>query len=137
MVSDAARSRASHVLVVTFAIAGLLIATVGLYGVVAYAVSQRTKEIGIRMALGATAADVTSMVLRQGLALSVLGIVAGLASAAALGQTVTALLFGIAPTDPLSFAMAGVLLLAVSCVASLVPARRATRIDPIQALRSE
>ena len=94
-------------------------------------------EIGIRVALGATPADVTSMVMRQGLGLSVLGIATGMAIAAGLGRTLTALLFGIAPTDPVSFGLAGALLLAVSGVASFVPARRATRIDPIQALRAE
>jgi ABC-type antimicrobial peptide transport system permease subunit len=94
-------------------------------------------EIGIRIALGATRADVTSMVLFQGLRLSALGIASGLAVAVALARTLKTFLYGIAPTDSMSFVIAGVLLLGVSTFASLVPARRATRIDPIHALRSE
>lgn len=138
LVSDAAaQPRFRTVLVGTFAAVGLLIATVGLYGVVAYAVSRRTFEIGIRIALGATRADVTSMVLLQGLRLSALGIATGMAVSVAFVRTLKTFLYGIAPTDSLSFVIAGVLLLGVSTFASLVPARRATRIDPIHALRSE
>ena len=115
---------------------GLALAAVGVYGVVAYSVSQRTVEIGIRMALGATRADVMAMVLMQGLQLAAAGVALGLAVSAALVRTLSALLYGVAPTDAWSFGGAAGVLVAVTLVASYLPARRAMRVDPMIALRA-
>ncbi len=115
----------------------LLLAGVGLYGVMAYAVSQRTREIGIRMALGAEAESVLGMVLRRGLLLTLAGIAAGLAVSLAAAPRIAPLLYGVSPADPVSIAGAAVFLLAVGGLASLIPALRATRVDPMVALRQE
>jgi putative ABC transport system permease protein len=115
----------------------LALAVVGLYGVVSYSVSQRTAEIGIRMALGATARDVLGMIVREGFALTAVGAVTGAAAAYVLSRTLEVLLYGVAATDPASFVLASVVLFFLSLVASYVPARRATRIDPATALRAE
>jgi predicted permease len=121
------------------AIAGLalLMAVVGLYGVLAYSVAQRTKEIGIRVALGADRHAVIAMVLRDGLRLAAIGIAGGAVSALAASRVLRGLLYGVAPTDPWSFALAGVSLLVVASIATYVPARRAARVDPLVALRCE
>jgi ABC-type antimicrobial peptide transport system permease subunit len=103
----------------------------------AYSVSQRTRELGIRLALGARAAEVCGMVLRQGIAMAVAGILLGLAGALALTRLLTTQLFGVSPTDPGVIAATGVTLAAISLVACLIPAIRATRVDPMVALRSE
>jgi len=127
-------------LLTLFGLIAQQLAAIGLYGVMAYAVSQRTHEIGIRMALGADRRRVLAMVVREGMTLTVIGIVIGLAGAYALMkylETLTELLFGVQPRDPWTFAVIALLLGAVALVACLVPARRATRVDPLTALRYE
>ena len=122
------------------AIAGvvaLLLGTVGIYGVVAYVVSQRTAEIGVRMALGARAAEVSGMVVRQGLLVVGAGVVLGVAGAVGLTRLMTALLFEVDALDPLTFALVPLLLLAAGTLACLLPARRAAAVDPSVALRAE
>src|SRR5438093_7692358 len=112
-----------------FAVLAVLLAAVGIYGVMAYSVTRRTREIGIRMALGAARADVLSLVLGQTLALTVAGIVLGLAGAAALTRYLAGMLFGVTPLDPTTFAAVAVIFGAVAICAALTPARRATNVD--------
>ncbi len=120
-----------------FAILALVLAVGGLYGVIAYAVGQRTREIGIRMALGAQAHQVVASAMRDGLLPGLIGVAVGLLGALLSGRLVASLLFGITPTDAATFLTLPLLLLLVALLASYVPARRATRIDPVSALRSE
>ena len=115
----------------------MLLAGVGLYGVMAYSVSQRTREIGIRMALGADPESVLRMVMRRGLWLALSGIAAGVAIAMAAAPQLAPLLYRVSPADPVSIAGAALFLMVVAVIASLIPALRATRIDPIIALRQE
>ena len=137
-VSDSvAGRRFSMLLLAVFAGLALVLAAVGIYGVIAYAAAQRTHEIGIRMALGAERADVLRMVVGHGLRLSLIGIGAGLAAALALTRLMSSMLFGVRPTDLVTFAAVSLLLAGVAALASYVPARRATRVDPIVALRYE
>ena len=124
-------------LLVVFATTAMLIAAGGLYGLMAYAVTQRRREIGVRMALGATRGDVRRLVLARALRIVVAGLIAGLAGAAGVTRVLQTFLFGVKPTDPLVFASVTVLLLAVGLMAAWLPARRATRIDPLSALRAE
>lgn len=120
-----------------FGALALLLSAIGLYGVVSYAVVQRTNEIGIRMALGAGTGGVVWMVLRESLALAGIGVLIGVPAAALAVQPMASLLFGLKPADPATFATGAVLLLTTAAVASYLPARRAARIDPIRALREE
>ncbi len=137
-VSDSvAPRRFSMLLLGLFALIALFLAAVGLYGVVAYAVSQRTREIGVRMAIGAQAWDVCRLVLGGGMRLALAGVAVGTAAALALARLVASLLFEVTPFDPLSYAATALLLLAVAALACYVPASRAMRLDPLAALREE
>jgi len=113
----------------------MLLAAVGLYGVIAYAVSQRTREIGVRMAVGASGREVLALFLRQGLRLTGLGIALGLAGALGLTRLLASQLYGVRATDPATFASVSGVLLLVALVASFLPARRAARVEPMNALR--
>lgn len=124
-------------LVGAFAGTALLLAVAGIYGVMSYSVVRRRREIGVRVALGASAAQVRFMILRQGLSTTALGLGAGLVGAFGLTRTLESLLFGVKPTDPVAFAGVAALLAAVAGLASYVPARRATGVDPVEALRQE
>jgi len=120
-----------------FAVVALILATIGIYGVMSYVVSQRTHEIGIRMALGAQQQDVVRMVVGRGAWMIAFGLAIGALAAAGVTQLLTDLLFGISPTDPSTFAGLAAFLATVALVASYVPARRAARVDPVIALREE
>jgi ABC-type antimicrobial peptide transport system permease subunit len=115
----------------------LLLGTVGIYGVISYIVSQRTQEIGVRMALGAPGEMVLKSVVRQGMALTGVGLLVGVFGAWGLSRAMTSLLYGVSATDPLTFGGTVLLLALVALVAVYVPARRASRVDPVEALRSE
>jgi len=135
--TSVAPRRFNMMLLGIFAGVALVLAAVGLYGVMSYSVSWRTHEIGVRMALGAKRADVLHLVVRQGMTMTLIGLAIGLAGAIALSRLMTSMLFGVSTTDPLTFTGVSVVLLAVALLACLIPARRATRVDPIVALRNE
>jgi putative ABC transport system permease protein len=130
-----ARRRFATTLLTTFAALALLLGTIGMYGVLAYAVAQRRREIGIRIALGASAGEVMGGVLRQALALTALGVVIGTAAALALSRLLGALLYEVSPTDPITYVAVAILLTLVAALAAWMPAWRATRIDPLVVLR--
>jgi hypothetical protein len=132
-----ARPRTVLALMGTFAGVGLLLALAGIYGVLSYLVTQRVREIGIRLALGATPRDVGRLVLRSGLSLTGAGLVAGLTLAAALTQVMRTVLYEVGPSDPLSMAAVSAVLLGTATLASWWPARRAMRVDPVQLLRQD
>jgi putative ABC transport system permease protein len=132
-----ARTNFNMALLNIFAGLAVLLAAIGIYGVMSYAIGQRVHEIGIRVALGARAGDVLSLVLRQGLSLALVGIAIGLFGAMWLTEAMKSLLFGVSTNDPATFAMVGALLLFVAAVATYIPARRATKVDPMVALRHE
>ena len=135
--TSVAPRRFNMMLLAVFAGVALVLAAVGLYGVMSYAVSWRTHEIGIRMALGAGRTNVLSLVVREGMTMALLGLAIGLIGALTLSRLMRGLLYGVSPTDPLTFAGVSIVLMLVSVLACLIPARRATRVDPIVALRSD
>jgi len=130
-------TRSISLLLSLFALLALALTAVGIYGVIAYSVTQRTQEIGIRLALGAQKSDVLKLVVRQGLLLAVIGVALGLGLALGLTRFLTTLLFGVSATDPLTFVVIAVLLMLTALLACYLPARRATRVDPMVALRYE
>jgi putative ABC transport system permease protein len=135
--STTADSRFDAWLFGSFAGVALLLTAIGVYGLLSFSVAQRRQEIGTRMALGASRGNILTMVLRQGFALTLIGLVLGLGGALVVARSLSSLLFGVRPNDPVSFATVSLLLLGVGLVASYVPARRATRLDPLVALRYE
>jgi putative ABC transport system permease protein len=132
-----APQRFSMLLLGAFAVIALFLAAVGLYGVVAYSVQQRTREIGLRMAIGAAPRDVIGMVVGGAMKLALVGVILGLAGAALFARLAASLLFEVTPSDPLSYAATSVLLFTVAILACCAPARRAVRVDPIAALQME
>jgi len=132
-----ANRRVETLLLTSFGLLAMALAAIGIYGVVSETVNQRTREIGLRMALGAQAGDVLRMILRRSLTLTLAGIVVGTAAGYYLVRYLRSLLFGIEPRDAVAFGSAGVLLLAVALIAGYLPARRAARIDPVATLRCE
>jgi putative ABC transport system permease protein len=132
-----AQRRLTMTLLLSFAALALLLASVGIYGVISYSVRQRTRELGIRMALGAKRRDVLKMILAQGLKLALIGVAIGLLTAFALTRWMETLLFNVRPADPLTFAVIPAVLLLVALIACWIPARRATKVDPMVALRCE
>ncbi len=137
-VSEAtAVSRSLTLLFSAFALLALVLGSVGIYGIVSYAVTQRTQEIGIRMALGAQAGDILRLILKHGVVLVFSGVVIGIAGALALTRFLASLLFGVTPTDAVTFVIVSILFFLIATVASFIPARRATKVDPLTALRYE
>jgi putative ABC transport system permease protein len=137
MTATTAQPRANLILLSAFASIALLLAVVGIYGLLAYVVVQRTRELGIRVALGARPAQIRKMILRQGLTLVAMGLVLGIPVSLALGRALRGLLFGVEGVDPLTMVSAVVMMVIVSTAAISLPARRATEVDPIATLRSE
>lgn len=135
--SSIATSRFTGFLLALFAALAMTLSAIGIYGVLSYLVSQRTHEIGIRLAIGGGGGQILRMVLGHGLALSLIGVVVGLVAAVGLTQLMTGLLYQVRPLDPLTFAAVPITLALVALVASYVPALRAMRVDPVTALRTE
>jgi putative ABC transport system permease protein len=137
MAGQTADQKYTTSLLALFAVFGMVLAVVGVYGVVSYLVTQRTNEIGLRMALGAQRVDVLWLIVKQGLGMAMIGNIIGLIGAWILRRTVAQLVFGISPADPVTFVAAAGVLIAFAFAASLIPARRAARVDPLVALRYE
>ena len=137
LANSVAARRFNMVLIGVFAALALALSALGIYGVISYTVSQRTHEIGIRVALGARGSHVLRLVVGQGMALALAGVGVGLAAAAGLTRLMSTLLFGVSPTDAPTFVVVAVLLSGVALAACIVPARRATKVDPMVALRYE
>ena len=137
MADSLAQPRFSALLLGGFAVLALVLASIGIYGVTSYAVSQRRHEMGVRMALGAKAAEVLALILRQHLVPASIGVVIGIAGAIAVSRFLESLVYGVGTTDVLTFVTVAVMLLAVAALAAYIPARRATRVDPLIALRAE
>jgi putative ABC transport system permease protein len=137
MDDSVAGPRFNMMLLAVFAGVAMVLAAVGIYGILSYAVAQRTHEIGVRMALGAQATDVLKLVVGQGVKLTLVGVALGLGAALAVTSVMESLLFEVSTTDPVTFTAIALLLVGVALVASFVPARRATRVDPLVALRYE
>jgi putative ABC transport system permease protein len=131
------QQRFSMLLLASFAGLALVLAAVGIYSVLAYAVRRRVREIGIRMALGAQLGDVLRMIVLEGMRPTLIGVALGLAGALALGRVVSSLIYGVSAYDPATFAAVSALLAMVALVASVIPAYRATKVDPMRALREE
>jgi putative ABC transport system permease protein len=137
LATSVAAPRYRTTLLALFALLAMVLACTGIYGVLSYSVSQRTHEIGVRMALGARQLDVLKLVVRQGMGLVMIGVAVGLAGAVALTRVMSTLLFGVGAKDPVTFAVVAALLSLVAFVACYIPARRAARVDPLVALRYE
>jgi putative ABC transport system permease protein len=136
-VRNTARQRFNMLLLTIFGAAGLLMAAIGVYGVMSYSVQQRTQELGVRMALGAQASNLRNMVIGQGMILAIAGVVLGIGGAFWLTRFLASFLFGVKAWDPVAFIVTPLLLSAVALIAVWVPAQRATRVDPMTALRLE
>ena len=137
MEASVAAPRFRTLLLGLFGLAALFLGALGIYGVMSYSVSQRTREIGIRIALGAAGPEVIKLVLRQGLRLTLAGLAIGLVGALGMTRLLSGMLYEVRPTDPMTFAGVSVLLAAIALLASYIPARRATKVDPMVALRCE
>jgi putative ABC transport system permease protein len=134
---EVANRRVQTVLMGSFAALALILACVGIYGVLAYMVTQRTQEIGVRVALGADTSDIFAAVARQGMGLTAIGIAVGVAASLALSRLLESLLYSVKPTDPITYAAAAVVFAIVALLACYIPARRASKVDPLVALRYE
>jgi ABC-type antimicrobial peptide transport system permease subunit len=137
MAESSARERVFTQLLTLFGLFALLLASIGLYGVTSYAVTRRTSEIGVRVAVGARSPQIIWMILRQVAILAGIGLLVGVPMSLALGPLVGSLLFGVAPSDPVTVALAGLTMVGVALGAGLLPALRASRLDALQALRTE
>jgi len=137
LASSIATRRFNMILITLFAATALALASIGIYGVISYTVLQRTHEIGIRMALGAQGSDVMKLVVVQGVTLTLTGVSLGVGAAIGLTRLMSTLLYGVSPTDVVTFASVAVLLSVIALAACIIPARRATKVDPMFALRCE
>jgi ABC-type antimicrobial peptide transport system permease subunit len=135
--SNVADRKRPMILLGVFAALALVLACIGVYGVLAYSVEQRTREIGIRVAIGASPSEVTRMILGQGLRLGLLGLAAGIGLAVVLGRLLQTLLYGANPLSPVVYAVTSAALLFIAVAACIIPAQRAARVDPVVALRNE